>query len=213
MPAHAENDLHGNVPDQAPVCLLVIDMINPFTFEGAQKMLPNAIAAAERITALKDRLKKAKLPTIYVNDNFGKWRSDFRKLVQHCLGSSCRSKSITRMLRPDEDDYFVLKPKHSGFYGTPLELLLQYLGARRIILTGIAGNSCVLYTASDARMRGFDLTVPRDCVASIRRADNAVALDHMKKMLDADTRLSKDLEMTPAHHHSPTRRSKRSVRR
>jgi nicotinamidase-related amidase len=213
MPADPQNDLHGNVPDHAPVCLLIIDMINPFTFEGAQKMLPNAIAAAERIAALKARMKKAGLPTIYVNDNFGKWRSDFRKLVEHCLGSSCRGKSLTHMLGPAEDDYFLLKPKHSGFYGTPLDLLLEFLGARRIILTGIAGNSCVLYTASDARMRGFELTVPRDCVVSVRSKDNAAALDHMKKMLDADTRPSEDLNMFRASRRSPTRRSKTSVRR
>jgi nicotinamidase-related amidase len=183
-------------------------MINPFTFEGAEKMLPDAIAAAERIAALKGRMKKARLPTIYVNDNFGKWRSDFRKLVAHCLGSSCRGKSITRMLCPEENDYFVLKPKHSGFYGTPLELLLEFLGVRRVILTGIAGNSCVLYTASDARMRGFKLTVPQDCVASMRSEENAAALEHMKKMLDADTPRSEELKISGASRRLPARRSK-----
>ena len=172
-------------------------------------MLPDAIRAAERIMTLKARMQKAGIPTIYVNDNFGKWRSDFRKLVEHCLGSSCRGKSVTRMLRPDEDDYFVLKPKHSGFYATPLELLLEFLGARRVILTGMAGNSCVLYTASDARMRGFELAVPGDSVVSVRRADNTVALDHMRKMLDADTRPSEDLNISWASRRSSPRRSKR----
>jgi nicotinamidase-related amidase len=193
MPRKPHNDLHGNVPDQAPLCLLIIDMINPFTFEGAQAMLPAAVAAAKRIMALKQRVKTAGLPVIYVNDNFGKWRSDFRKLVQHCLESSCRGRQIAHLLAPDNDDYFVLKPKHSGFYETPLDLLLQFLGAKRLILTGVAGNSCVLNTASDAYMREFEVATPADCIASLNPKDNRMALDLMRRALKADTRASGSL--------------------
>ena len=190
MPYNPNDDLHGNVPDQSAVCLLIIDMINPFTFEGAEKMLPAAAAAAQQIAVLKERMKATTLPVIYVNDNFGKWQSDFRKLVERCLSGSCRGKQIAEILRPHDDDYFVLKPKHSGFFATPLELLLQFLGAHRLILTGIAGNSCVMYTASDAHMREFKLTVPSDCIASVTPEDNRIALDHMKRMLKADIRFS-----------------------
>ncbi|HEY3197105.1 MAG TPA: isochorismatase family cysteine hydrolase, partial [Nitrospirales bacterium] len=109
---------------------------------------------------------------IYVNDNFGKWRSDFRKFVERCLAGLCRGKQIAELLQPHADDYFVLKPKHSAFFATPLELLLQFLGAHRLILTGVAGNNCVLYTASDAHMREFKLTVPSDCTASLTPEDN-----------------------------------------
>jgi nicotinamidase-related amidase len=193
MPHKSQKDLHGNVPDQAAICLLIIDMINPFTFDGATAMLPAAVAAAKRIMALKKRLKAAGLPVIYVNDNFGKWRSDFQKLVQHCLETSCRGRHIVQLLAPEKDDYFVLKPKHSGFYETPLDLLLQFLGARRLILTGVAGNSCVLNTASDAHMREYEVVTPADCIASLSSKDNRIALDLMRRSLKADTRRSGSL--------------------
>jgi nicotinamidase-related amidase len=193
MPSNAENDLHGNVPDQAASCLLIIDMINPLTFEGAEQMLPAVSAAAERIALLKSRMKAAGAAVLYVNDNFGKWQSDFRRLVQRCLEGSCRGKPIAQLLHPQDDDYFVLKPKHSGFYATPLELLLHCLGAKQLICTGVAGNSCVLHTAADAHMRDFDLIVPADCVASASSEENQMALQHMKRMLKADIRPSQDL--------------------
>ena len=197
MPSDAANDLHGNVPDQASTCLLIIDMINPLTFEGAEQMLPAVSAAAERIALLKKRTKAARLPVLYVNDNFGKWQSDFHKLVHRCLEESCRGRSIAQLLHPEDDDYFVLKPKHSGFYATPLELLLQFLGAQQLICTGIAANSCVLYTAADAYMRDFDLVVPADCVASGSSEENRMALQHMNRMLKADIRPSAEITWAP----------------
>jgi nicotinamidase-related amidase len=202
MPSDADNDLHGNVPDHASTCLLIIDMINPLTFEGAEQMLPAVSAAAERIALLKKRIKADRVPVLYVNDNFGKWQSDFRKLVHRCLEGSCRGKWIAQLLHPQDDDYFVLKPKHSGFYRTPLELLLQFLGTKQLICTGIAGNSCVLYTAADAHMRDFDLIVPADCVASTSSEENQIALQHMHRMLKADIRSSEELTWppTPATH-------------
>ena len=190
MRPDASHDLHGNVPDRGPLCLAIIDMINEFAFDGAERLLPAAMGAAERIVALKRRLKGAGVPTIYINDNFGKWQSDFRKLVKRCLEPSCPGKAIVEMIGPGEDDYFVLKPKHSGFFATPLEVLLEFLGTRRLILTGIAGNSCVLYTAGDAYMRHFELIVPADCVASATAEENAWALEHLHAMLKADVRPS-----------------------
>ncbi len=112
---------------------------------------------ARRIAALKRRAKAAGIPAIYVNDNFGRWQSDFTKVVQHCLDDGVRGEEMARILHPEEDDYFVLKPKHSAFYATTLDTLLQYLGAKRLILTGVAGNICILFSANDAYMRDFDL--------------------------------------------------------
>ena len=182
----ATDDLHGNVPDKAATCMLIIDMINEFAFPGAEQMLASTVAVAKRIARLKSRAKSAGIPVVYVNDNFGKWQYDFNKLIGHCLQGHCRGQQIVELLRPAEDDYFVLKPKHSGFFCTPLELVLRFLGARRLILTGVAGNSCVLYTAGDAYMRDFELVVPSDCVASLNPEDNSQALDHMKNMLNAE---------------------------
>ncbi|MGH7231510.1 MAG: cysteine hydrolase family protein [Nitrospiraceae bacterium] len=190
----AEDDLHSNVPDEACTCLLIIDMINEFTFPGAEMMLPSAFEAAKRIAGLKRRAKEAKVPVIYVNDNFGRWQYDFNRLIAHCLKENRRGKDIVELLCPDDDDYFVLKPKHSGFFSTPLELLLKFLKARRLIVTGVAGNSCVLVTANDAYMRDFELFVPCDCVVSVDQEDNRAALEQMKKMLKADLRPSQEVK-------------------
>jgi nicotinamidase-related amidase len=188
-------DLHGSAPDECRVALLIIDMINAFDFEGAQAMLPRALAAARATATLKRRARKAGVPVVYVNDNFGKWRSDFRRLLEHCLQDKVRGKPIAEVLKPDEDDYFVLKPKHSGFQFTTLDVLLAHLGAETLILTGVAGNFCVLFTAHDAYMRDYHLVVPRDCVASQTQANDRYALEHMASVTKADIRRSAEIDL------------------
>jgi len=190
------SDLHGNVPDTAEVALLLIDVINDLEFDGGDVLLEYALPAARSIALLKRRLKQASLPVIYVNDNFGKWQSDFKKIVSHCLKDHVRGKPIAELLAPEDDDYFVLKPKHSGFFSTTLDLLIEYLGARTLILTGIAGNNCVLFTANDAYMRDFNIVVPSDCVVSITGEDNEYALKQMAQVLKADTRRSTELDLS-----------------
>jgi isochorismate hydrolase len=96
-------------------CLLIIDMINEFSFDGADRVMPAVEQAARHIAGLKRRMKEARLPVLYVNDNFGKWQSDFRMLVARCLEEECRGKQIARMLLPEHDDYFVLKPSTQAF--------------------------------------------------------------------------------------------------
>ena len=169
------------------VALLLIDWINDLEFERGDRLLPQALAAAQATAALRRRAKQVGVPVIYSNDNFGKWRSDFRATLDHVLRDGVRGQPLAELLAPDEHDYFVLKPKHSGFHSTSLDVLLAYLGARTLILTGIAGNFCVLFTAQDAYMRDFKLLVPRDCLASEEEADNRHALEHMAKVCKADT--------------------------
>ncbi len=185
-------DLHGNAPDHATVALLIIDMINAFDFKGAGTMLPRAVTAAKAIAALKQRAKEAGVPVVYVNDNFGRWRSDFHAILEHCLASPGRQ--IGELLRPEEDDYFVLKPKHSGFQFTTLDVLLEHLGAKTLILTGVAGNFCVLFTAHDAYMRDYRLLVPSDCVASLTADADGFALSHMADVTKADVRSSAKID-------------------
>lgn len=183
MPTQSQ-DLHGNAPDTCRTGLLIIDMINAFDFEGARDMLPRALAAAQAIGRLKRRARQAGVPVVYVNDNFGRWQSDFKKIVDHCRNA--RGKSFVEMLLPDDDDYFVLKPKHSGFYSTTLSLLLTHLTTKNVILTGIAGNNCVLFTANDAYMRDLKVFVPSDCVVSNTEEENLNALKQMETVLKAD---------------------------
>ena len=196
-------DLHGNVPDDSSVALILIDLINDFEFDGADEMFKNTLAIAQPIAKLKKNAKAAGIPAIYVNDNFGKWQSDFRKLVEHCVEDNVKGKAIAKLLTPDDRDYFVLKPKHSAFYSTSLDLLLRYLKADTLILTGIAGNICVLFTASDGYMRDFNLVIPQDCVASETEADNQHALAYMSKVLKADIRLSTDIDCQAMARQKP----------
>ena len=205
MPAKNE-DLHGNVPDKADVALLLIDVINDLEFENGQQLLQHALPMAKKIAALKKRAKRAGIPVIYVNDNFGKWQSDFSKLLTHCLEEDVCGKPVVEILRPEEDDYFVLKPKHSGFFSTTLDTLLDYLQAKTLILTGVAGNICVLFSANDAFMHDFHLIIPSTCVASNSVEENEHALHLMKDVLKADIRPSTELNLetiTRESSHEP----------
>ena len=192
--ASVQRDLHGNAPDKCAVALLLIDFINDFEFDGAQAIFPRALAAAKASAALRARARAAGVPVIYANDNFGKWRSDFRSLLEHCLNDGVRGQPVARLLKPDADDYFVLKPKHSAFHGTTLDVLLEHLGARSLILAGVAGNNCVMFTAHDAYLREFALFVPRDCIASATEDDDRYALQHMGSVLKADTAPSSGID-------------------
>ena len=173
MPAKNE-DLHGSAPDKSDVALLLIDVINDLAFPGSDALVAQAEPMALRLAALKRRAAAAAVPCIYINDNFGQWRSDFRKTVAHCTARSSPGRIVSRRLRPSPRDYFVLKPKHSGFYDTTLDTLLTALGTRRVILTGIAGNICVLFTANDAYMRELRIFSPADCVVSNTAAAGAL---------------------------------------
>jgi nicotinamidase-related amidase len=189
MPAR-NNDLHGNVPDQCSLALILIDVINDMEFEGGAELFRNALPAARRLAALRRRAKEAAVPVVYVNDNFGKWRSDFRQQLGHVLEDGVRGDPIAQLLRPDKQDYFVLKTKHSGFYHTQLDLLVEYLGVRTVILAGFATDMCVLFTASDAYLRDLDIIVPRDCCAARSRLHHEVALRHMERVLHVKTTTS-----------------------
>jgi len=191
-------DLHGNAPDEAPIVLLLIDVINDLEFDGGEALLAAALPMAERLAALKRRARAAGIPAIYVNDNFGRWRSDFRTLLNHCRRDGVRGRPVVERLLPERDDYFVLKPKHSGFFSTTLDTLLEYLRASTLILTGLTADNCVLFTASDAYLRDFQLVVPPDCVASIEREHTQQALEHMRRVLKAELTPSTALELSRA---------------
>jgi nicotinamidase-related amidase len=194
MPAKNE-DLHGNVPDKSSVALLLIDVINDLEFDGGEELLRHALPMSRNLAELKRKAKEAGVPVVYVNDNFGKWQSDFKKILEHCLNDDVRGKPVVEALKPEaDDDYFVLKPKHSGFFSTTLDILLDYLGARTLVLTGLTGDICVLFTAHDAYMRDFNLVVPSDCMASQDPSDNEYTLRKLAGLMDADTRPSSEID-------------------
>jgi nicotinamidase-related amidase len=175
--------------------LLLVDVINDMDFDGSESLVRFAEPMARRLQALKQRARAAGLPTIYINDNFGKWRSDFRTLVEHCVNDAVPGREVARLLQPDDEDYFVLKPKQSAFFGTTLDTLLRSLGITTVILTGIAGDNCVLFSANDAYMRELKLLIPSDCVASNTENENRHALELMQKVVKADIRPSTEIDL------------------
>jgi nicotinamidase-related amidase len=178
-------DLHGFAPDNAQIALIIVDAINDFGFEGGKKLFESALPAAKKIAKVRKVFKAKKFPVIYANDNFGKWQSDLNKLVSHC-GKTRLGKEMVSLLAPSEDDYFVMKPKHSAFYATPLEVLLTYLGVFQLVICGWTSETCILFTANDAYMRDYKIHIPKDCIASIDRRSEARALRHFSEVLKAD---------------------------
>ncbi|PAP76441.1 cysteine hydrolase family protein [Rubrivirga marina] len=171
-------------PDTA---LVLIDVINPFTFDGAEDLLAHAGPAVDAIADLARRAREAGVPVVYVNDHFGNWKESFDDLVERCATDDVPGREIAQRLRPVDGDYHVLKPKHSGFFQTPLESLLAELGARRLVLAGFATDICVLATAMEASMRDFDLVVPQDAGAAETAAAHEAALVHARRVLHAET--------------------------
>lgn len=171
--------------------LLVVDMINPLDFEGGDALRPHAVAAAREIAALAARMRAADLPVIYVNDNFMHWQADFREIVA-TVRESTAGGELAELLAPQQGDYFVLKPKHSGFLATPLEILLEKLEVGRVLVSGVATDGCVLATATDAHMREYEVQVPPDCVAAISAERSTRAVELMRDSMHIDIRPSSD---------------------
>jgi nicotinamidase-related amidase len=206
MPAR-NNDLHGNVPDQCNVALVLIDVINDMEFDDGAALLENALPAARNLARLIHRAKDAGVPVIYVNDNFGKWRSDFRQQLGHVLEDGVRGEPIAKLLHPGEEDYFVLKAKHSGFYQSQLDLLIDYLQVRTVVIAGFTTDNCVLFTASDAFLRDLNIILPPDCSAAVTTEYHERALEHMQRVFHVKAIPSTDIDFMELMETSPASES------
>ena len=191
-----EGDLHGNVPDSARTVLLLVDVLNDLDFPQNEFLLSQAPQLGKAIGSLKRKCASAGIPSIYVNDNRGKWRSDHQEVIRAVLRPDAPGREFVQELLPQADDYIVLKPKHSAFFATPLEVLLQSLGAKSLLITGVTANACVLISAGDAYVKGYKLFVPRDCVASLTASAHDEALHLMQESFNADTTPSSSLDLT-----------------
>lgn len=167
--------------------LLLVDVINPLTFPEARQMEPALRKMARQLRTFKSLLSQQGVICVYANDHYGAWRSDFRDVKERCAGLGGVSAWMTELLAPDPDDYVVLKPRHSAFYGTPLELLLTHLRCRDLIVCGLSTDMCVQMTAVDAYLRGFRLWVPRDCSVAASPALHRQALAYMERVVHART--------------------------
>jgi nicotinamidase-related amidase len=163
-----------------------VDWISTFEHENAQQLSGPALAAAAKTARLKRRLAGEGVQAVYANDNYGVWRSDFRALLRTCIDRGGTGAEIARLLQPGSEDIAVLKARHSAFFETPLQLLLQKLNTRELVLAGIATEWCVLFTAVDAYVRGYSLWVPADCVASHSVERHRAALAYIQEVLGAE---------------------------
>ena len=178
---------------EGQTALLLLDVITDFDFEDGDRLLRNTLPMARRLGRLKSRAKTAGVPVVYVNDNFGKWQEDFKTMSEHFIRPDAKGHRVVQLLQPEQDDYYVLKPHRSAFYSTTLELLLRELDAKTLIVTGVTTDICVLFTANDAYMRGFELVIPRDCVAAVKPEHTKEAMGFIKRVLKADTRKSTEI--------------------
>ena len=179
----------------AETALLVIDMFSRWDFPDARALARAAMRVAPRIASLKRRCERAGIPTVFVNDNQGRWRSDAPGIVAGSAAATAPGAAIAACLPPGATDYFVLKPKHSAFFATPLDLLLRHLRVRRLLISGVAGDQCVLLTAIEARIQDDDVIVPADCVGSQTVGRNATALRHLKSAHKVATPQSRGLRL------------------
>src|ERR1700710_1617461 len=180
-------------PSPVPIALVLIDVLTTFQFPDGDAILQGALAMRDALVRLKERARKARIPVLYVNDNFGDWRSEKEVLMGRCL--EAKGAQFVRPLLPDGEDYFVLKPMHSAFYMTPLEVLLLHLQVETLILTGLTSNSCITATAHDANMRGFDIYIPPDCSTARNATEHAQALAQLEAMAGAKLRRSTSLKL------------------
>jgi nicotinamidase-related amidase len=184
---------HAPRPAPGRTGLLIVDMINDMAFEGADAMAVEAVQAAQTVARLRSEAEALGVPVVYVNDNYGLWHSERSKIVEHCRRGSDTARTLAELVAPRDDDYFVIKPQVSGFYATNLPVLLPKLGVQRLVLTGIAADICVLFTAADAHMRDYQLWTPSDAVASCRAEHRDWALRIMAKSMAADIRPTTEL--------------------
>jgi nicotinamidase-related amidase len=167
--------------------LLILDMLSEYRFSNWQATLAAARRIAPRIARLKSRAHRAGAPVVYVNDMADRWQSDQKRFLRQCLAEGARGRDTARLLAPTRNDYFIFKPKHSGFYGTPLAELLQSGNVRQLVLTGTTSHQCVLFTAMDAYVRNYDLVTPADCLGAPTAAQTRHALFILKNALRART--------------------------
>ena len=199
--------MNGASPEAGPslsaVALLLVDVINDLDFPGSAELVRQAEPMSLRIERLAQRARARRVPVIYVNDNFGRWRSDWRQVIDLCLAESSPGRHMVARLQPRPEDYFVLKPKHSGFHSTTLDLLLRDLGVGTVVLAGVATDICILFTANDAYMRGYEVVVPSDCVAADTLGKSTRALQQIREVLKGKTPPSSRLNLAALARRSP----------
>lgn len=179
---------------QNRTALIVVDMINAYEHRDAGQLIPSVERALPQMQRLIRRARDEDVPVIYVNDNFGRWRSHHDEILDTVLRGP--HADLVEPIRPDEESMFVVKARHSIFFQTPLEYLLFQRGIERIVLCGQVTEQCVLYSALDAHIRHLQVCVPQDAVAHIHSDLAEAALQMMARNMAAEVSPGDDIELT-----------------
>lgn len=170
--------------------LLLVDVINPLQFPNARPLVRDAFKAAPKIAKLKAKFRARKVPAIYANDNYGTWHREFSDILKACCELPGDRGQIARTLAPESDDLVLLKPQHSAFHSTPLEHLLHRMEVEILVIVGFSTDMCVMLSATDARMSGYEVWVPHDCTAAENPYRKAHALQQLRQAFKCSTRAS-----------------------
>ncbi|MFD5200545.1 isochorismatase family cysteine hydrolase [Streptomyces sp. NPDC058375] len=163
--------------------LILIDMINTYEHADAELLIPSVRQAIPHMVRLLERARAQGVPVIYVNDNFGEWRSHHGEILQTALAGP--HSELVSPVQPDEDSLFVVKARHSIFFETPLSYLLSQINVDRVILCGQVTEQCILYSALDAHIRHVQVTIPKEAVAHIHSDLAEAALRMMERNMQA----------------------------
>ncbi|CAM5610179.1 Cysteine hydrolase OS=Streptomyces rochei OX=1928 GN=G3I25_24780 PE=4 SV=1 [Streptomyces rochei] len=173
----------GNLCGMGKTALIVIDMINTYDHKDADSLIPAVESVLPAVTGLLERARRHDVPVIYVNDNFGEWRSHHGEILDQALAGP--QSHLVEPVKPDDSSLFVVKARHSIFFETPLTYLLHEQGIDRLVLCGQVTEQCVLYSALDAHIRHLQVIVPRDAVAHIHADLADAALRMMERNMGA----------------------------
>jgi nicotinamidase-related amidase len=164
--------------------LIVVDMLNAYDHEDADRLVESVERVVEPIAGLVKRASEQGVEVIYVNDNYGDWNSSQEELAQAALNG--RRPDLVEPILPPDDADFVIKARHTIFYMTPLEYLLGQKQIDHLVLAGQVTEQCILYSALDAYVRHFEVTIPTDAVAHIHEDLAEAALKMMERNMRAE---------------------------
>lgn len=193
--ASLRHSLHMGKRNNTGTALLILDMISDFGYPDGERIVRSARRIAPNIARLRERAHAAGIPVVYANDTAGKWESDQKAFIDRCMQPESLGREIVQLLAPTPESYFMFKPRHSAFFGTPLHTLLQRLKIDRLIATGVTSHQCVLFTAMDAHVREFELIIPSDCIGAGAAADTKHAMYIFSHALMAKVSSSKQLRL------------------
>ena len=176
--------------------LIVVDMLNAYSHDDAEQLTASVERVVEPIASLVARARDEGVEVIYVNDNYGDWNSSHEELAERALNGA-RPDLVEPLLPPEGAD-FVLKARHTIFYMTPLEYLLGQKEIGHLVLTGQVTEQCILYSALDAYVRHFEVSVPRDGVAHIHEDLADAALEMMERNMSAEITSCADVSLAPS---------------